>query len=176
MRLQIAIRLLLFLLLAVAFGHSQTAHYAHHGATKLPDPKVTPGAVNPHAVADLSGKSHMVGGIEQNVCAKDFRTGPIRATIHNFAGIKKKSCAEYGVESCDGSVEGDHFISIEIGGCPDCLANIWPQPMDQAKVKDHQVEDVLPKLVCAGKITLKDAQKCIADDWVACGQRIAKLK
>jgi hypothetical protein len=69
-------------------------------------------------------------------------------------------------------VEGDHLISIEIGGCPDCLTNLWPQPMDQARIKDHQVEDVLPGLVCAGKMTLAEAQKCIAGDWVACAARI----
>jgi hypothetical protein len=47
--------------------------------------------------------------------------------------------------------------------------------MDQARVKDHQVEDVLPKLVCSGKMTLADAQHCIAADWVACAVGIGKL-
>ena len=150
--------------------------YGAHSGEALPNAKVTPGAADPAAVADPSGRHHPVGGIERNVCANDFRTGPIRATIHNFAGLKKKACAEYGVAKCDGSVEGDHLISIELGGCPDCLTNIWPQPMSEARVKDHQVEDVLPKLVCSGKMSLKDAQRCIAKDWVACAARISRME
>lgn len=167
----------LVVLLAIAFAvpARAQAHYRQDGGFKLPDARYTPGAVDPLAVADLSGARHRIGGIERNVCAKDFRTAPIRARIRNFAKLKKQACAEYGVARCDGSVEGDHLISIEIGGCPDCLTNIAPQPMAEARVKDHQVEDVLPKLVCAGKITLPDAQKCIAGDWVSCMARIRKM-
>jgi hypothetical protein len=153
-----------------------TASYRVNGGTTLPDPQVTPGAVDPAALADLSGAPHLVDGVERNVCAKDFRTGPIRGKIVNFAKLKKEACAEYGVAKCDASVEGDHLVSIEVGGCPDCLTNIWPQPMAEARVKDFQVEDVLPKLVCAGKMTLADAQTCIAKDWVACAARVAAAK
>lgn len=169
-------RALIVVFAALLTMPSHPTHYRHDGKMALPDAKVTPGAVNKSAVADMSGRPHRVDNVEMNICAKDFRTGPIRASIRNFAGIKKQACAAYGVAKCDASVEGDHLISIEIGGCPDCLANIWPQPMAQARVKDHEVEDALPKLVCAGKISLKQAQSCIASDWVACGQRIARLK
>ncbi len=155
--------------------YAAQARYASDAGLALPDKKLTPGAVDPLAVADLSGKRHLVRGIERNVCAKDFRTGPIRAGIRNFAGLKKKACAEYSVAQCDKSVEGDHLISLEIGGCPDCLANLWPQPMEQARIKDRQVEDKLPRLVCAGKLTLSEAQKCIAGDWVTCGKKVTML-
>jgi hypothetical protein len=112
------------------------AAYRLHDGLALPDPVITPGAVNPDAVADLTGKSHKVHGLEMNLCAKDFRATAVRKTIKNFAGLKKRACAEYGLDKCDASVEGDHLISIEIGGCPDCLTNIWPQPMDEARKKD----------------------------------------
>lgn len=171
----------IFLLLAAALlfgaGPQPSAHYGHGlNGYALPDVAATPGVADPHAVADTSGAPHMVAGVERNVCAKDFRTGPIRKGIRNFAGLKKKACAEYGVARCDKSVEGDHLISIEIGGCSDCLTNLWPQPMAEARIKDHQVEDVLPKMVCAGKMSLADAQQCIAKDWTACAVRIAQLK
>lgn len=165
----------MWLLFACSALWAQMAHYRHNGKTELPDAHLTPGAVNLDAVADLSGKPHLVGGIEMNLCAKDFRSTAIRKTIKNFAGLKKKACAEYGVAQCDASVEGDHLISLEIGGCKDCLTNLWPQNMVQARVKDHQVEDVMPKLICSGKIELKAAQACIANDWVACAQRIKGL-
>jgi len=168
-------KLLALFLIAIPMS-AQTANYGANGAYKLPDPKVTPGAVNPNVVADLSGAPHMVNGVEMNMCAKDFRTGPIRATIKNFPKIKQTACTAYGVAKCDASVEGDHLISIEIGGCQDCQTNVWPQPMSEAKVKDFYVEDKLPKAVCAGKLTLSDAQQCIATDWVACGKKWGDLK
>jgi hypothetical protein len=152
------------------------ATYRTNGGMALPDADVTPGAVDKEVWADPSKKSWIVNGIEKNICAPHFSATAIRKTIKNFPGLKKKVCEEYGVQKCDAHVEGDHLISIEIGGCPDCLTNLWPQPMGEARVKDHQVEDVLPKLVCAGKISLKDAQKCIATDWVACEQRIKELR
>ncbi len=155
---------------------AQTAHYGHDGKFALPDPKVTPGAINTACVADLSQKQHIVNGIEENICAKDFRTGPIRATIHNFAKMKRTACAAYGVKKCDGSVEGDHFKPIEVCGCPDCQTNIWPQPLKEARIKDHQVEDILPKLVCSGEMTLKQAQDCVATDWVKCAAKIKGMK
>jgi hypothetical protein len=162
----------------------QPAHYRHDGEYALPDLRATPGVANPSCIADRSGKQHMVSveahgksvTLEENICAKDFRTGPIRATITNFAKLKREACDAYGVTKCDASVEGDHDMSIEICGKPDDVRNIWPQPMDQARVKDHQVEDQLPKLICAGKIGLADAQKCMTGDWVKCGQRIKELE
>lgn len=170
--MKVLLILILACLLPAVSVHAQAAHYRHDGANALPDAKVTPGAVDPAAVADPFGKQRIVAGIERNICAKDFRATAVRATIRNFAGLKKKACAEYGVAKCDASVEGDHLISIEIGGCPDCLQNLWPQPMDQARVKDHQVEDQLPKLICSGRISLTAAQKCIATDWVKCAAKI----
>lgn len=159
------------ILLVPCYGQ-QTATYGHHGQYTLPDSKVTPGAVNPHVVADMSGDKRILNGLEMNICAKDFRATAIRGTIKNFPKLKREACAEYGVAKCDASVEGDHLISIEIGGCQDCLTNLWPQPMDEAKIKDHKVEDVLPKLICAGKLTLSQAQACIASDWAACMAKI----
>ena len=158
--------------MALTAAPEPPASYRLEDGLALPDPDLTPGAVNPDAIADLSGKPHKVHGLEMNLCAKDFRATAVRKTITNFAGLKKKACAEYGLDKCDASVEGDHLISIEIGGCPDCLTNIWPQPMDEARKKDHQLEDVLPGLICSGKMTLPAAQKCIASDWVACAKRI----
>jgi hypothetical protein len=167
-----------FTLIALLFSFgcaAQSAHYGKSGAYTVPDKQATPGQVNRAVVADLSGAPHMIGGLELNVCAKDFRATAIRATIRNFAGLKRKVCAQYGVAKCDKTVEGDHLISLEIGGCPDCLANLWPQPMSEARIKDHQLEDVLPKLICAGSITLADAQQCVAGDWPACAVRIKGL-
>lgn len=154
-----------------------SARYGISGGMAIPDREVTPGEVDSGVEADASGKSWIVNGVEKNICARHFSATAIRKKIRNFAKLKREACEEYGVaDKCDRRVEGDHLISIELGGCADCLSNLWPQPMKDARIKDHQVEDALPKLICAGQISLKDAQKCIASDWVKCAERVKKLQ
>ena len=152
----------------------QVAHYSSHEispgvSAPLPDIRLTPGVADPDAIADLSKASHIVDGIERNLCAPGFRTEPIRAKIVDFEGLKKKACAEYGVAKCDDSVEGDHLISLENGGCKDCLANLWPQPLNAARVVGYHTKDVVEnrthELICSGKITLAEGQKGLAQDW-----------
>ena len=63
--------------------------------------------------------------------------------------------------------EIDHLISRELGGADD-IKNLWPQPYGthpwNAVLKDR-VENRLHKEVCAGRISLKQAQREIAVDW-----------
>ena len=52
---------------------------------------------------------------------------------------------------------------------PNDVKNLWPQAYAGqwgAKVKD-KLENKLHVLVCAGTITLDDAQKGIATDWIS---------
>jgi hypothetical protein len=55
----------------------------------------------------------------------------------------------------------EHLIPIELGGSPDDLRNLWPQPRTAAKRKD-EVENELHDAVCAGRIRLAAAQREIA--------------
>ena len=171
----------IFLVSGMVHGQSPAlqVHYKMEGNFALPDSALTPGAFNPYCEANLNKEQYIVNGVEENICASNFKTGPIRKSIKNFPKLKKTACDNYGLDKCDGSVEGDHFEPLELCGCPDCQTNIWPQPMKDARVKDHQIEDKLggPKgLVCQGKISLKDAQSCIATDWVACMKQISQLE
>lgn len=63
--------------------------------------------------------------------------------------------------------EIDHLISRELGGADD-VKNLWPQPYGtkpwNAHLKD-KLENRLHKEMCAGNITLEQAQHAIADDW-----------
>lgn len=166
--------LVMLLMIAFAVGARAQAHYRQDGAYKLPDARFTPGAADLRLIADTSGARHMVGGLEANLCAKDFRTGPWRKVSESE---KKAACRAYGIAAgCPGpKYELDHLISLEIGGS-DGVANLWPQPIAEARIKDHQVEDVLPKLICAGKMALAEAQKCVASDWARCSREIASLQ
>jgi hypothetical protein len=49
--------------------------------------------------------------------------------------------------------------------------NLWPEPRAiangwNAAVKD-ELEATLPRLVCAGRVPLAEAQQAIAKDWIA---------
>jgi hypothetical protein len=65
--------------------------------------------------------------------------------------------------------ELDYLITPQLGGAPDAR-NLWPQRYRErvwnAGVKD-QLEDLLPRLVCEGRVDLRTAQRDIAADWVA---------
>ena len=80
-------------------------------------------------------------------------------------GYSDKSSASY---------EEDHLISLELGGNPTDPKNLWPEPYTVtladgtetgAHVKDA-FESKLKSQVCAGKLTLADAQAEIGDHWV----------
>jgi hypothetical protein len=65
--------------------------------------------------------------------------------------------------------EEDHLVSLELGGHPTNPDNLWPEPWFgnwNARVKDA-LEDRLHAMVCNGAISLRDAQKAIATDWIA---------
>lgn len=104
---------------------------------------------------------------EQLICASSFRTGRYR---HVTAKMKRAICQRDHATPCDGKhFEIDHLIPIEIGGSnlPD---NLWAEPIEQARIKD-KLENRLRRDVCAGKLTLIEAQQCIAKDWVACAKQ-----
>lgn len=126
----------------------------------LPNPNLTPGV----ARSDIT---------EKNVCAtkwgKDER--------HVTAAMKQQVFAMYGYTGNDDprcvkdahgrACEIDHLISRELGGADD-VNNLWPQSYGSkpwnAVLKD-KLENRLHKEVCAGNITLKQAQDMISHDW-----------
>ena len=72
------------------------------------------------------------------------------------------------------SYEEDHLISLELGGAPADPRNLWPEPYADslpdwrstgAATKDG-FETTLKDEVCAGTITLAQAQADIGDHWV----------
>jgi hypothetical protein len=163
MKLRLILALLCTLIAIVASGQAQKAHYRHHGAIVLNDLTVTPGATENVSKAQL--------------CSAGFHTATVR---HVTESTKKAACVEYGLtpSQCTGEkVEIDHLLSLELGGSND-LRNLWPQPYSPkpgAREKDV-VENSLHRLVCAGKIGLTEAQKCISTDWVACEQKMNALE
>ncbi len=133
----------------------------------LPNPAFTPG------MADVR--------VTQEDLAKTICRPGYTATVRNVpATVKRKVFDEYGLNYAKdhGCCEVDHFVSLEIGGSNSIL-NLWPQhyctaadpqPCYGAREKDV-VETWLHRQVCAGRITLRQAQEAVRN-WVEIYQGI----
>lgn len=130
------------------FGFFLFASVAYAG--DLPNPKLTPGVVNP-AVTDVCSVKW----------GKDVR--------HVTLGMKQQVFASYGILWAQHSLyEVDHLISRELGGADD-IRNLWPEHWASpwgAHEKDR-LENKLHSLVCAGALPLPQAQKLIGGNWIA---------
>lgn len=124
----------------------------HKGpATIYPDPKLTPGDVFPGVTA-------------KQVCVSGYSKSVRSVSAEEKAAVYQS----YGIADEPGKHEVDHFISLELGGSNN-LKNLWPEPYEPrpgAYEKDT-VENALHNEVCAGRMSLEQAQKIIVDDWYA---------
>jgi hypothetical protein len=129
--------------------HSSTGT---HITGKLQDRGLTPGQTLPVSV--------------RKICKKGYAS-----SVRNVSLAEKMDVfAEYGIPYSDhAKYEVDHLISLELGGSND-ISNLWPEPLASAKLKD-KLENKLHSLVCAGKLSLRAAQRAIAGDWVAAYNR-----
>ena len=121
-------------------------------------PSTTKGSLNPNVTQD---------NIQQTVCVSGW-TKEIRPSSSYTTKLKIQQMKEMGLSGDPKDYEEDHLISLEIGGNPTDPANLWPQPWAGpygAHQKDR-LENALHKDVCSGKISLKEAQKVISEDWV----------
>jgi hypothetical protein len=129
----------------------------------VPDPKCTPGAVNPSVTLIVLKNP-------------SFRTECVR-NCATSEGEKNATYQQYGIlhpPSNTGTsqvCELDHLISLELGGA-DTIENIWPQcgpnqvPLAKRYFKQKDaVENYLAEQVKTGKMKLEKAQTGIAADW-----------
>jgi hypothetical protein len=73
-----------------------------------------------------------------------------------------------------GQYEVDHFVSLELGGSND-ISNLFPEaaePKPGFHEKDR-VENYLHDQVCRGALTLAEAQREIATNWLAVYETLA---
>ena len=130
-----------------------------------PDPTLTPGALNPGVTQ---------ANIHSTVCVSGW-TATIRPPSSYTNKLKTQQIVQYGyTDTSSSSYEEDHLISLQLGGAPTDPRNLWPEPYSislqsgqpaGARVKDV-FETALKKKVCAGTMTLVEAQREIGIHWV----------
>ncbi|MGE5444167.1 MAG: HNH endonuclease [Ignavibacteriales bacterium] len=125
----------------------------------FPDSACTPGAVIP-------------GVTKEQVCTPGYAKSVRNVT----EDVKDEVYREYRItHHSPGEYEVDHHISLELGGSND-ISNLWPEaanPRPGYHEKD-KVENYLHKEVCAGRISLEEAQKQIATNWLEVYKRLPK--
>ena len=125
----------------------------------LPDPACTPGAIDIRVSASTTGAT---------ICTSGY-TATVRPPVSVTDRIKQEQMVAYGLQGQPLSgFELDHLISLELGGAPQDVANLWPESWTgatNAHMKDA-VETHLKTEVCRGAVSLAEAQRMIATDWL----------
>ncbi len=152
-------------LAAIAFAAITAAFYQPR---YLPDPAVTPGAVNP-AVTQQD--------IRETICRRGW-TATVRPPEAYTERLKRQQL--YGRGSSYRALgerlrdyEEDHLIPLEAGGSPDDPRNLWPEPRFgewSAAAKDH-LEREINWRICHGRMTLAEGQAAFMGDWTEAYRR-----
>lgn len=143
--------------------HKMGCHVRMAHGYRLPDPKCTPGAINPTVTADvLANLDFSTDCIRNRVT-----TAREKAVTYSWYGIRPPRHNHGKNQIC----ELDYLVPLKLGGA-DTLDNVWPQcgpkkgPVwKRSFMRKDLVENYLAKQVRDGKMQLWDAQQGIAKDW-----------
>lgn len=132
----------------------------------LPDPSLTPGALNPAVTQENIGET---------ICVRGW-TRTVRPPAGYTEALKRRQIAEYGyADRRLGHYEEDHLVPLELGGAPEDPRNLWPEPREAADGwgadRKDELEAELVRRVCAGQVSLAEARRAIATDWIAAYRR-----
>ena len=84
----------------------------------LPRHDLTPGAIDPSVT-----QSNI-----RNTIRRRGYTSTVRPPFEYTNAMKHRLMRTYGVTGSIHDYELDHLIPLELGGCPNCEANFWPEP------------------------------------------------
>lgn len=140
----------LSLLLVHSFLYRQSRPIESAAVLSIPDSRLTPGA------AVLASR--------QAVCAQpNVKNKAVSMTL------QKQVFEEYGIRQAEPKAyEVDYLVTPALGGADD-VRNLWPHSYSavwNARVKD-ELEDRLRDMVCDGRLDLTEAQREIAENWIA---------
>ena len=127
----------------------------------LPNPQVTPGAINPAVNQSNIYSTICVSGYTKTIRPPSSYTNHIKYSQldsgYNYRGDTNAS-----------DYEEDHLVPLEVGGNPSSIKNLFPQPwlVTWNAGKKDQLEDKMHSLVCSGTISLAAAQKVFITNWI----------
>jgi hypothetical protein len=166
--LVVVVVIIVLWLVRTQFPSKKSSGFGESGGARVgpadiyPNPVRTPGATNPDISQD---------NIRETICNPRWSTKSIRPPASYTNQLKIEQIREYGYsDSALKDYEEDHFIPLELGGNPTDPRNLWPEPFETsipdggAHSKD-KVENYLHAEVCAGSLTLEQAQREITEDW-----------
>jgi hypothetical protein len=119
-------------------------------AVILPDPKITPGALNPKV---------RQATVKKTICKSGW-TKTIRPPVSYTNALKIKQMVLYEETGSPADYEADYFVPLELGGAPRNPKNLWPEPRAQSKLSDP-LEIKLERQVCKGLVKLGKARAAI---------------
>jgi hypothetical protein len=108
----------------------------------------TPGVLNPLVTQAT---------IRTTICTPGW-TRTVRPPVSYTNALKLRQLAQYGLRGPPSAFQEDHLISLELGGNPTDPRNLWPEPYPRAAAVDR-IENELNAGVCAGSLTLAEAQR-----------------
>jgi len=136
----------------------------HCMAGELPDPALTPGAINPNVTQENIGST---------VCVKGW-TKSIRPPFSYTNRLKKIQLRQYGyTDKNPWDYEEDHLIPLSLGGDPTDPHNLWPEPREAEWNADRKdlLEFALYMATCHGEISLAESRRAFAANWIDAYQR-----
>jgi len=130
-----------------------TGHCTFRDHGQLPDPRCTPGAVDPNVNQ---------ANLRSTICQPGY-TKTVRPSASVTDRFKYEVAYPAYGEPHSTQTELDHLVSLELGGANDA-ANLWPEYPPTPNPKD-KVENALHAAVCDGRVKLTAAQNAIASNW-----------
>jgi hypothetical protein len=113
----------------------------------------TPGALNPAVKQSTIRKTICKTGWTSTIRPPTSYTDPLKVKDMKAYGFGGQSTSDF---------EFDHLISLELGGAPSSIRNLWPESHSNSYRKDG-LENSLNHRVCDGQITLAKAQRMIVN-------------
>ena len=133
---------------------------------QLPDPRCTPGSIDPIVTQ---------ANIHKTICVSGY-TAKIRPPEAQTEKFKfGEAYPAYGLPQST-KTELDHNVPLELGGSNDAT-NLWPEPETSIPNAKDYVENAANKAVCSSpaRLTLAVAQYDIATNWVALGKQLGVI-
>ena len=128
-------------------------------AGDLPEPALTPGAINPDVTQ---------ANIGSTVCVKGW-TRTVRPPAFYTNRLKRFQIRQYGyADTNPRDYEEDHLIPLSLGGNPTDARNLWPEPRKSKWNADRKddLEFALYMAVCHGEVGLDEARHAFTANWI----------